>query len=142
AGLPPDTTKTTAAVDGPSGSELTTTSVTAATGATPTAGRATTSTTAIPTTTARAPSTTTTTVGPAPTPTTQPAGPIVVDLGMRPSGNGGWMVRTDGTVIPVGDAPMIGDATGRLTGKATDLIPTASGDGYWIVGSAGEVIAL
>src|SRR3989442_1109838 len=48
AGLPPDTTETTAAVDGPSGSELTTPSVPAATGATPAAERATTSTTAIP----------------------------------------------------------------------------------------------
>jgi hypothetical protein len=51
------------------------------------------------------------------------------------------MVRTDGTVIPVGDAPTLGDAAGQLTGKATDLIPTASGNGYWIIGSSGEVIA-
>src|SRR5688500_3470304 len=108
---PPDTTVTTAVVESPPVPQPTTTSVTAVQPARPIATPLTTSTTAMPTTTTAAPATPTTT-GPPVTVTTQPAGPTVVDLGMRPSGRGGWMVRTDGTIIPVGDAPMLGDAVG------------------------------
>jgi hypothetical protein len=131
-------TATPAVVDPPPVPESTTTTVTAAQAAKPNATPTTTAITAIPVTTTAPPPTTTTTGRPVVR--TQPAGPTVVDLGMRPSGRGGWMVRTDGTVISLGDAPMLGDAVGQLTGKATDLIPTASGNGYWIIGSAGEVI--
>ena len=107
--LLPGSTETTAVVDSPPAPESTTTSVTART-AKPKATPTTTSITAIPVTTTAPQPTTTTTARPVAT--TQPAGPTVVGLGMRPGGRGGWMVRTDGTVIPVGDAPMLGDAAG------------------------------
>jgi hypothetical protein len=138
--LPPSSTETTAVVDSPPVPESTTTSVTVARAAKPNPTPTTTAITATPATTSATRATTTTTGRPV-TVTTQPAGPTVVDLGMRPSGRGGWMVRTDGTVIPVGDAPMLGDAAGQLTSKAIDLIPTVSGNGYWIIGLAGDVIA-
>ena len=52
--------------------------------------------------------------------------------------SGYWMVGSDGTVYPFGDAKSYGNAP---TASAVDLEPTPSGNGYWIVDDIGRVFA-
>jgi glucose/arabinose dehydrogenase len=84
-----------------------------------------------PTTAATTPTTTQTT----PT-TTTPVSPVAPSDG--PARAGYWMVGTDGTVYPFGDAKSYGNAP---TTSAVDLEPTPSGNGYWIVDDQGRVFA-
>ena len=91
------------------------------------------------TTTTQAPGATTTSTQPGTTATTASPAPRVVDGAMRPDGKGGWLVRSDGSVITAGNAPNLGSALGRV-GTATDIIASPSGNGYWITGQAGEVV--
>ena len=52
--------------------------------------------------------------------------------------SGYWMIGSDGTVYPFGDAKAYGNAP---TASAVDLEPTPSGNGYWIVDDIGRVFA-
>ncbi|MGH8990294.1 MAG: glycoside hydrolase family 26 protein [Acidimicrobiia bacterium] len=51
------------------------------------------------------------------------------------SRSGYWMLGSDGTVYPFGDAAAHGDGSSG----AVDVEPTPSGHGYWIVDAAGRV---
>jgi hypothetical protein len=51
------------------------------------------------------------------------------------------LVREDGSVVALGSAPVFGDAKGRLHDTAIQIAPTVSGEGYWIVSAAGDVVA-
>jgi|GEM_PF-2772487 len=72
--------------------------------------------------------------GPAPTPT----GP-----GTAPNAAGYWMLGAQGKVYGFGAAGDHGNAERQLTSgaRAAHLEPTPSGNGYWIVDSAGHVVA-
>jgi glucose/arabinose dehydrogenase len=83
------------------------------------------------------PATTSTTATTAPEPppsTTATTAPVAAPP--APHRFGYWMVGTDGTVYPFGDARSFGDAA---TTSAVDLEPTPSGAGYWIVDETGRV---
>ena len=51
------------------------------------------------------------------------------------------MVAADGSVYAFGDAAHLGNSTPRAGAAVTDLEPTPSGAGYWIVDSTGAVAA-
>jgi glucose/arabinose dehydrogenase len=87
-------------------------------------------------------STTTTTVpgsttDPTSSPTTTTTAPVPLPPGPQHR-SGYWMVGTDGTVYPFGDAKAYGNAP---TDSVADLEPTPSGNGYWIVDEQGGVFA-
>jgi hypothetical protein len=79
---------------------------------------------------------------PPPPPPPPPPAPEALpssSTGTPPAGRSGyWMVGTDGTVYPFGDAKPYGNAA---TTSAVDLEPTPSGNGYWIVDDLGRVFA-
>ena len=51
------------------------------------------------------------------------------------------MLGSDGRVYPFGDATDHSSPAGVLAAPAADLEPTPSGEGYWIVDTAGHVYA-
>ncbi|MGH9189510.1 MAG: DUF4185 domain-containing protein, partial [Acidimicrobiales bacterium] len=59
-----------------------------------------------------------------------------------PSGNGYWLVASDGGVFAFGDARFLG-STGalRLARPIVGMAPTPSGNGYWLAASDGGVFA-
>ncbi len=60
-----------------------------------------------------------------------------------PSGNGYWLVASDGGVFSFGDADFYG-STGaiRLNSPIVGIAPTPTGKGYWMVASDGGVFTL
>jgi hypothetical protein len=83
---------------------------------------------------------------PATTGTTAPTVTTSPGVTPTPSGHssrsGYWMVGADGRVFGFGEARSFGDATHLSPGaEAVDLEPTPSGNGYWVVDSAGGVQA-
>ena len=58
-----------------------------------------------------------------------------------PSGNGYWIVSSEGGVYAFGDAQHYGGTNTSLPAGwfATSLTPTASGRGYWILANSGAV---
>ena len=80
-----------------------------------------------------APPTTDTTAPP--TPTTQTPSPA-------PAGHSGyWMAGSDGRVYNFGDAQAAGDAPPSPGATTVSIRPTPTGGGYWVVDSAGVVVA-
>src|SRR5438067_1669630 len=69
----------------------------------------------------------------------RPARPIV-GMAATPSGNGYWLVASDGGIFSFGDAAFHG-STGslRLTRPIVGMAPTGSGAGYWLLGQDGGV---
>ena len=63
-----------------------------------------------------------------------------VALRSTPSGNGYWVVGSDGGVFTFGDAGFFG-SLGNLAINApiVDMEPTPSGQGYWLLGADGGV---
>ena len=58
-----------------------------------------------------------------------------------PTGNGYWLVSTDGGVFTFGSARFAGAASGQpLSGPIVDIAPTPDGGGYWLAGSDGSVL--
>ncbi len=56
------------------------------------------------------------------------------------SGNGYWLVATDGGIFAFGDARFAGSTGGmRLNQPIIGMAATATGDGYWLVASDGRV---
>jgi hypothetical protein len=74
-----------------------------------------------------------------------PTGPLaapVVGVSSTASGDGAWLVASDGGVFAYGDARFFGSTGGiRLNRPVVGMAPTPSGDGYWLVASDGGVFA-
>jgi uncharacterized protein YkwD len=66
----------------------------------------------------------------------------IVGMAATRSGNGYWMVASDGGVFSFGDARFFG-STGnlRLVRPVVGMAPTASGNGYWMVASDGGIFS-
>ena len=59
-----------------------------------------------------------------------------------PSGNGYWLVATDGGIFAYGDAGFFGSLGDRVLNKPiTGMVPTPTGNGYWLVASDGGIFA-
>ena len=66
----------------------------------------------------------------------------IVDIAATNSGNGYWLVGSDGGVFTYGDAPFFGSMGGKPLNKpVVAMAPTASGNGYWLVAADGGVFA-
>jgi len=64
----------------------------------------------------------------------------VVDMASTPSGNGYWLLRADGRVMPFGDAVKRGAVTTGNT-EVVGMSPTSNGGGYWMVTRSGRVLS-
>jgi ribosomal protein L24E len=66
----------------------------------------------------------------------------IVGISVTPTGNGYWMVASDGGIFAFGDAKFFGSA-GRLklTRPIEGMTATPSGRGYWMVASDGGIFA-
>ena len=59
-----------------------------------------------------------------------------------PSGNGYWLVATDGGIFAYGDAGFYGSLGGTpLNSPITGMVPTPTSNGYWLVASDGGIFA-
>ena len=66
----------------------------------------------------------------------------IEDLAATPSGNGYWLVGSDGGVFTYGDAGFFGSMGGQAMNRpVVDIVATASGQGYWLIGADGGVFA-
>jgi uncharacterized protein YkwD len=66
----------------------------------------------------------------------------IVDIAATPSGNGYWLVASDGGIFAFGDARFAG-STGslRLNQPIVGMAATPTGNGYWLVASDGGIFA-
>ena len=66
-----------------------------------------------------------------------------VSMALTPSGNGYWVLASNGGVFAYGDAPFQGSAVGLLTAGSTavSMKPKSDGTGYWILDSKGGLFA-
>ena len=63
-------------------------------------------------------------------------------MAATPSGNGYWLVASDGGIFSYGDAPFEGSAGATPLNKPiVGMAPTASGKGYWLVASDGGIFS-
>jgi hypothetical protein len=64
----------------------------------------------------------------------------IVGMASTPTGNGYWLVATDGGIFTFGDARFYG-STGslHLNRPIVGMAPTPSGNGYWLVASDGGI---
>ncbi|MEW6476677.1 MAG: hypothetical protein AB1679_30830 [Actinomycetota bacterium] len=66
----------------------------------------------------------------------------VLDSVVTPSGQGYYMVASDGGIFTFGDAVFRGSMGDRkLNAPVQSLVPDADGDGYWLVASDGGIFA-
>ena len=65
---------------------------------------------------------------------------LVVDIESTPTGQGYWLLDTEGFVWAFGDAPYLGDAGAVAGDPALSITSTASGQGYWVFTLAGCVL--
>ena len=66
----------------------------------------------------------------------------IVDIASTKSGNGYWLVGSDGGVFSFGDAQFFGSMGGKPLNKSVvSIVATASGNGYWLVAADGGVFA-
>ncbi len=66
----------------------------------------------------------------------------VVGMASSPSGNGYWLVASDGGIFAFGDAQFWGSTGGqRLSNPVVGIAPTPDGHGYWLVASDGGIFA-
>jgi uncharacterized delta-60 repeat protein len=66
----------------------------------------------------------------------------VLDSVVTPSGNGYYMVASDGGIFTFGDAVFRGSMGGhKLNAPVQSLVPDADADGYWLVASDGGIFA-
>jgi hypothetical protein len=64
----------------------------------------------------------------------------VVGMAATSSGNGYWMVASDGGIFTFGDAPFLGSLGAlHLNAPIVGIAPTPSGHGYWMVASDGGI---
>ena len=66
----------------------------------------------------------------------------IVDISATPSGNGYWLVATDGGIFSFGDAKFFG-STGamRLNKPIVGMAAAPTGKGYWFVASDGGLFS-
>jgi hypothetical protein len=64
----------------------------------------------------------------------------IVDMTSTPSGNGYWLLRSDGRVLAYGDAVKRGSITSDNK-RVVGMSATANGGGYWIVTRSGQVLS-
>ncbi len=65
-----------------------------------------------------------------------------VGMAATPSGNGYWIVATDGGIFSYGDATFFGSAGGiTLNQPIVGMARTADGGGYWLVASDGGIFS-
>jgi uncharacterized protein YkwD len=66
----------------------------------------------------------------------------IVDISATPSGNGYWLVATDGGIFAYGDARFFG-STGsvRLNQPIVGIAAIPTGNGYWLAASDGGIFA-
>jgi hypothetical protein len=61
-------------------------------------------------------------------------------MAATPTGNGYWMVATDGGVFPFGDAPFWGSTGGtHVDSPIIGIAPTTGTSGYWLSTEDGTV---
>ena len=61
---------------------------------------------------------------------------------ITPTGQGYWLVASDGGVFIFGDAPFRGSTGGRVLNRPVNgMAATPSGQGYWLVASDGGVFS-
>ena len=66
----------------------------------------------------------------------------IVDMDVTASGNGYWLVASDGGIFTSGDAQFYGSTGGyRLNQPIVGMAATPSGNGYWLVASDGGIFA-
>jgi peptidoglycan/xylan/chitin deacetylase (PgdA/CDA1 family) len=66
----------------------------------------------------------------------------VVGMAATPSGNGYWLVGSDGGIFAYGDAQFYGSTGGTALNKpVVGMAATPSGNGYWLVASDGGIFA-
>jgi ribosomal protein L24E len=64
----------------------------------------------------------------------------MVGMAATPSGQGYWLVASDGGVFSFGDAGFHGSTGSIVLNKpAVGMAPTPSGQGYWMVASDGGI---
>ncbi|MCU1458701.1 MAG: Esterase [Actinomycetia bacterium] len=64
----------------------------------------------------------------------------VVGMAATPSGNGYWMVASDGGIFTFGDAPFLGSLGAlKLNAPIVGIAATPTGRGYWMVASDGGI---
>ena len=63
-------------------------------------------------------------------------------MAATPSGNGYWLVASDGGIFTFGDALFYGSTGGQPLDKPiVGMAPTPTGHGYWLVASDGGIFA-
>jgi hypothetical protein len=63
-------------------------------------------------------------------------------MAATPSGNGYWLVASDGGIFAFGDAAFLGSTGGMsLNHPIVGMAATPSGNGYWLVASDGGIFA-
>ena len=71
-----------------------------------------------------------------------PPSATAAEVVATPSGNGYWLVATDGGIFAYGDAGFYGSLGDRVLNKPiTGMVPTPTGQGYWLVASDGGIFA-
>jgi hypothetical protein len=66
----------------------------------------------------------------------------IVGMASTPDGQGYWLVGSDGSIFPFGDATNFGDLANRtLRRPIVGIDATPDGQGYWLVGAHGSVFA-
>jgi uncharacterized protein YkwD len=66
----------------------------------------------------------------------------VVGMAPTPSGAGFWLVSSDGSVVPAGDAAALGSMAGQaLNYPVVAMAATPTGRGYWLVASDGGIFS-
>ena len=66
----------------------------------------------------------------------------IVGIASTASGNGYWLVGSDGGVFSFGDAKFFGSMAGHSLNKPiVAIVATADGNGYWLIGADGGVFA-
>ena len=61
----------------------------------------------------------------------------IFGMAPTPSGNGYWLVGSDGAIFPYGDAAALGSAT--TLRSVAGVASTPSGAGYWAAGADGAL---
>ena len=66
----------------------------------------------------------------------------VVGIASTPTGNGYWLVGSDGGIFTFGDAGFYGSMGGKaMNAPVVGIAPTTSGHGYWLVGRDGGIFS-
>ena len=66
----------------------------------------------------------------------------IVGMASTPSGNGYWLVASDGGIFSYGDAGFFGSTGGtKLNQPIVGMASTPSGNGYWLVASDGGIFS-